>query len=124
LLQHLDVPPGELVFHAGDTERVIMCVTAGQVTLCTAPSGQGGLRLAAIGPGMVFGEMAFLNGIPRTAFAQAGPEGAQLVALDWHNFHAWAGNHREAALHFMSQLARIGIRRLGSTTMELRTAME
>lgn len=41
---------------------VVLLRTSGEVTLSTAESLGQGLRLASIGPGVVFGEMVFLNG--------------------------------------------------------------
>lgn len=115
--------PDQTIIRAGDVDRRLMLVQQGSVALSTSADPQGGLRLAVIGPGMVLGEMAFLNGIPRTAFAHAGPEGAELGAVGWDTFQRWTAAHPEAALGFMTALARMGIRRLGSTSQELRIAM-
>jgi len=115
---------GELLFRSGESGRSLMLVQQGLVVLSTTAVVDQGLRLAVIGPGMVFGEMAFLSGSPRTAFAVAGQDGALVYALDWSDYHAWAQQEPEAALIFMGQLARMEIRRLGSTTQELRAAME
>ena len=82
------------------------------------------IALAVIGPGMVLGEMAFLNGIARTAYAHAGPDGALVGAIGWDTFQGWTDAYPEAALAFMTALARMGIRRLGSTSQELRIAMQ
>ena len=115
---------GERIFAAGSTERSLLLVQDGLVTLSTSDRPQDGLRLAAIGPGMVFGEMGFLSGMPRTASAFAGPQGATTSALEWSDFLAWTEQEPEAALAFMAQLARMEIRRLGKTTQELRAAMK
>jgi sulfate permease, SulP family len=116
--------PGERIFAAGSTDRSLLLVQDGLVTLSTSDRPEQGLRLAAIGPGMVFGEMGFLSGIPRTASAFAGPQGATTSALEWDDFLGWTQDEPEAALAFMAQLARMEIKRLGKTTMELRAAME
>ncbi len=117
-------PPGERIFGAGAEQRSLLLVQDGLVTLSTSDRPDGGLRLAAIGPGMVFGEMGFLSGMPRTASAFAGPQGATTSTLEWSDFLAWTEHEPEAALAFMAQLARMEIRRLGKTTQELRAAME
>ncbi len=114
---------GQLIIRAGDVDRRLMLVQEGSVALSTAADGEAALRLAVIGPGMVLGEMAFLNGIARTAYAQAGPDGALVGAIGWDTFQGWTDAHPEAALSFMTALARMGIRRLGSTSQELRIAM-
>lgn len=119
-------PAGSLIIRSGDLDRRLMLVQEGEVTLSTAESAGKGLRLASIGPGVVFGEMAFLNGIPRTAYAHAGAgaETALVCTLEWEAFKAWSNAYPEAALGFMKELARMGIRRLGATSQELRAAME
>jgi SulP family sulfate permease len=115
---------GALIIRSGDQDRRLMLVQQGEVTLSTAESPGQGLRLASIGPGVVFGEMAFLNGIPRTAYAHASSATAVVCTLEWDVFKKWSGVHPEAALDFMKELARLGIRRLGTTSQELRAAME
>ena len=117
-------PPDALIICSGDQDRRLMLVQEGLVTLSTAESAGQGLRLASIGPGVVFGEMAFLNGIARTAYAHAGAGSALVSTLEWEVFNAWSGAYPEAALGFMKELARMGIRRLGATSQELRAAME
>ncbi|WP_296160840.1 hypothetical protein [Rhodoferax sp.] len=47
-----------------------------------------------------------------------------MSTLQWEIFNAWSGAYPEAALGFMKELARMGIRRLGATSQELRAAME
>lgn len=117
-------PAGTLIIRSGDQDRRLMLVQQGEVTLSTAELPGQGLRLASIGPGVVFGEMAFLNGIPRTAYAHASAEITVVCTLEWEAFQTWSGVYPEAALGFMKELARMGIRRLGATSQELRAAME
>ena len=117
-------PAGALIIRSGDQDRRLMLVQEGLVTLSTAELAGSGMRLSSIGPGVVFGEMAFLNGIPRTAYAHAGAESALVCTLEWEKFMAWSLAYPEAALGFMKELARMGIRRLGAISLELRAAME
>ncbi|MDI1246988.1 MAG: cyclic nucleotide-binding domain-containing protein [Rhodoferax sp.] len=117
-------PADALIIRSGDLDRRLMLVQEGLVTLSTAELAGQGLRLASIGPGVVFGEMAFLNGIVRTAYAHAGTGSALVSTLEWETFDAWSNAHPEAALGFMTKLARLGIRRLGAISQELRAAME
>lgn len=112
-----------MIIQSGDDDRRLMLVQQGSVTLSTAATPDAGLRLACIGPGVVFGEMAFLNGMARTAYAHAGAQGAVVCTLAWQEFQAWSHAHPEAALEVMKQIARMGIRRLGEVSQELRSAM-
>ena len=67
--------PWEAIIRQGETDRSLLLVPAGDVTLSTGDNAHTGMRLSVIGAGAVFGEMAFLNGIPRTAYAYAGEIG-------------------------------------------------
>ena len=71
LLLPLAVPAQGVVFNAGDSDRDLLVVVSGHITLSTHWPPERGLRLATVGPGMVFGEMAFLNGALRSASAGA-----------------------------------------------------
>jgi sulfate permease, SulP family len=123
-LQPQSVALGGQVFAAGDHARDLLIVQSGHVTLCTHWPPEGGLRLATVGRGMAFGEMAFLNGQPRTACAGAEHEATELMRLGREAFDAWAAAHPADALVFMSNLAQIGTRRLGATTRQLRAVLE
>src|SRR3990167_738870 len=124
LLVRQTVPSHGVVFHAGDTDQDLLIVLSGHITLVTQWPPEQGLRLATVGPGMVFGEMAFLNGSPRSASAGAERGAARLVRLSRAHFDAWAGQHPGAALHLMNNLAQMGARRLAVTTRQLRAVLE
>lgn len=63
---------GETVFHAGDPGDALFIVAAGQVKI-VLPSDEGSepAILTTIGPGGFFGELAMLDGAPRSATAVA-----------------------------------------------------
>ena len=110
--------------HVGDTDRDLLIVQSGHITLVTHWPAASGLRLATVGPGMAFGEMAFLSGAPRTACAGTEHGKARLVRLARADFDAWAQQHPQAALTVMNNLAQIGTRRLAATTRQLRAVLE
>lgn len=116
--------PWEAIIRQGEVERALLLVPAGDVTLSTGDTPNTGMRLSVIGAGAVFGEMAFLNGIPRTAYAYAGEQGATIGRLDWDAFQAWSAEHPVSALAFVTALARMGINRLSATSQELRAALD
>lgn len=120
----LAVPARGVVFNVGGTDHDLLVVQSGHITLVTQWPPDKGLRLATVGPGMAFGEMAFLNGAARTASAGAEHGAAQLVRLSRSDFDAWALQHPEAALTVMNNLAQIGARRLAATTRQLRAVLE
>lgn len=119
-----DVPAQGVVFNAGDTDRDLLVVQSGHITLVTQWPPDTGLRLATVGRGMAFGEMAFLSGAARTASAGAERGPARLLRLSRAQFDGWAREHPEAALTLMNNLAQIGARRLGATTRQLRAVLE
>jgi SulP family sulfate permease len=121
LLARQDIPAGSVVFEAGHTGRELYFVAQGHITLATAP--EGGIRLATVDAGQAFGEMAFLNGIPRTAYAVTTETPARLLSLRESDFAQWAREHPDAALGFMSRLAQMSNRRHGLTSRQLRAAL-
>ncbi|MDZ7865606.1 SulP family inorganic anion transporter [Acidovorax sp.] len=124
VLEALPLAAHGVVFNAGDTDRDLLVVQSGHITLATQWPPERGLRLATVGPGMAFGEMAFLNGAARTASAGAELGPAQLARLSRAHFDAWAQRYPEAALTVMNNIAQIGARRLAVTTRQLRAVLE
>ena len=124
VFERAHLPKGEYVFLAGETQRDLHVVQAGHVTMGTAWPLSSGLRLATVGQGMPFGEMAFLNGEPRTACAGAERGPVELAKLSREAFDRWAAEHPKDALVFLSNLAMVGTRRLGATTRQLRMVLE
>ncbi len=62
---------GEVIFHLGDPGDALFVVVAGDVKI-SLPSETGDEAiLATLGPGAVFGELALLDGAPRSATATA-----------------------------------------------------
>lgn len=114
----------EKVFGAGETDRDLVIVQSGHITLSTHWPPEQGLRLATVGQGMVFGEMAFLNGLPRSACAGAEREESGLMRLARADFDAWAAEHPNDALVLLGNLATMGTRRLAATTRQLRAVLE
>ncbi|MGP1683062.1 MAG: cyclic nucleotide-binding domain-containing protein [Giesbergeria sp.] len=126
LLLPYTVPPQGVVFSAGDRDRDrdLLVVDAGPITLCTQWPPERGLRLATVGPGMVFGEIAFLNGAERSACAGAERSAARLMRLPRERFDGWARQYPEAGLILMENLAQMGARRLTVATRQRRSVLE
>lgn len=73
--------PGEILFHQGDPGPAMFYVLEGSIELFVATK-----KLRVMQPGEHFGEMAMLLEAPRTATAQAGPEGTRLAVIERSNF--------------------------------------
>src|SRR5208282_4689329 len=72
--RHLD--GGEILFHAGDAGDALYIVARGKVDVLSAGEHRNGghvtgAKLAELGEGQAFGEMALLSGEPRTATIQS-----------------------------------------------------
>jgi len=63
--------PGEMLFLKGDPGDALYAVRRGQIRIATSSSAGRRLTLNLLGPGDVFGEVALLDGRPRTADAVA-----------------------------------------------------
>ncbi len=62
---------GEIIFHRDDPGQVLFVIAQGKVRIyVTSPDGQE-VTLAVFGPGDYFGELALLDGHPRSASAIA-----------------------------------------------------
>ncbi len=124
LMSRHALAPHEQVFAAGATDSDLLVVQEGRITLATAWPPDTGLRLAAVGQGMAFGEMAFLNGLARSACAGAEEQPVTLLRLPRAAFDQWARSHPADALTLMGNLAQVGARRLAATTRQLRAVLE
>lgn len=71
LARRRQVRPGEIIFQKGDAGDALFAVRKGLVRILTGTSEGRRLTLNLHGPGDVFGEIALLDGRPRTADAVA-----------------------------------------------------
>ena len=124
LLRLSEVTAGQVVFAAGDSDRDLLIVQSGYVTLLTDWPASDGMRLATVGPGMAFGEMGFLSGAPRSACAGVEQGHARLARLARADFDDWTRAYPDQALTVLLNLAQIGTRRLAATTRQLRAVLE
>jgi glutaminase len=67
IVQTLQFEEGQTVIHAGDPAHLFFVVASGSVSIWLPLPGGRRRRLASIGPGLTFGEMALLDGGPRSA---------------------------------------------------------
>lgn len=96
---------GEVIFHRGDPGEVMYVIRAGKVKIAlTSPDGQE-VSLALLGPGEYFGELALLDGQPRSADAEA-LEAAETYWLRRSDFISAVMHHPAIAIQVMTVLAR------------------
>ena len=81
LLHERNYLEGEVIFDEGEEGQAIYIVAAGDVLICRQGQGEAG-RMAQLGPGTFFGELALLDNSPRSAQARAATACQLIVFLD------------------------------------------
>ncbi len=77
--------PDQHIFHEGEPGDVMYVVHAGSVDI-RKQGPRDTVQLATLSKGDLFGEMALIDRSPRSASANAGPQGAKLLAIDSAHF--------------------------------------
>ncbi len=97
--------PGEVIFHRDDPGQVLYVLRSGKVKIyITSQDGQE-VALAVFAPGDYFGELALLDGQPRSASAVA-IEQADTLALQRADFIKAVMRHPRIAVQVMGVLSR------------------
>jgi len=104
LLHEREYLQGEIIFDAGEEGQALYVVLRGRILICRQGEPETG-RIAEIPPGALFGELALLDGIPRTAQARA-LEHSVVVALSRADFNGLIDTHAGIASKIALQLAR------------------
>lgn len=73
--------PGAVIFHEGEPADEMYVVLSGTVLISKFIPGAGDEALAFLGRGDYFGEMALIDGQPRSAGARAHDDGATVLAI-------------------------------------------
>ncbi len=122
LLQREALENGALIFREGDAGDKLFVITKGEVSIKLKLPGTARLqRLATFGPGMVFGEMALIEGKPRSAEAHV-MQDAIVYSLSAANFEMLRKQHPPVAFAIMGSLTRQLAARLRTTSEQLRNS--
>lgn len=95
---------GEVIFDEGEEGQALYLVIEGRVIICRQAKSHSN-RIAEIGPGVVFGELALLDDMPRSAQAIAA-EDCVLASLARSDFESLLDTHAVIASKIALQLAR------------------
>ncbi|MEP7180596.1 MAG: cyclic nucleotide-binding domain-containing protein [Betaproteobacteria bacterium] len=95
---------GEVVFDAGEEGEALYIVFGGKVLICRQGEPESG-RIAEVAEGSMFGELALLDGSPRSAQARA-DEDCLLAVLARSDFAGLVETHAVIASKIALQLAR------------------
>jgi CRP-like cAMP-binding protein len=104
LLHEREYLAGEIVFDEGEEGQALYVVLKGHVLICRQADPVNG-RIAEIPPGALFGELALLDGVPRSAQARA-LDNCTIAALARADFNGLLETNAATASKIALQLAR------------------
>ncbi|MFT3769833.1 MAG: Crp/Fnr family transcriptional regulator [Minicystis sp.] len=96
--------PGDVLFREGESGDVMFVIQSGAVRISKAVAGDDKV-LAVLGPGEFLGEMAILNGKPRTATATV-TEATRCLVIDAKTLESMVARNAEIALRLIKKLAK------------------
>jgi SulP family sulfate permease len=114
---------GEMLFRQGEPGASLFVIIRGAVSIHLPHSGDYNKRLVAFGPGAVVGEMALINGAPRSADALA-DEDTELLELAYSRLQYLEQHQPTIAVAMLRSLAGILSDRLRNTTGQLRELLK
>jgi CRP-like cAMP-binding protein len=97
--------PGDFAVHEGEVDRSFFIIWHGSFEVLV-PSDEGPQRVRLLEPGDLFGEVAFFDGLPRSADVVALEE-AEALVLTQTAFQRLRLTHPRLALRFVLDLGRI-----------------
>jgi len=103
LLENLDSKAGAVLFSAGDQGDAMYLIEQGKVRICVRAKDGTDVTLTELHRGDFFGEMALLDGKPRSADARVA-EDARLAVLSREHFLSFMHNNPNVALEMLTAL--------------------
>jgi CRP-like cAMP-binding protein len=108
---------GEVIFLEGDEGTALCLIAEGRIRIQLTGADGREVVITVYGPGEIFGEMALLDGEPRSADAIA-QEPSRVFWLQRDDFQAFLEDHPRAAMKMLAALSR----RLRHTTRVVQDA--
>jgi CRP-like cAMP-binding protein len=96
---------GEMIFLRGDLGRDLFLIESGSVKICLTTEDGKEMTLALLSPGEFFGELALLDGEPRSSDAVA-MEPSTFLLLEQSDFLQFVDEHPRVAHRVMGVLSR------------------
>lgn len=118
-----DVAPGTVLFNEGDTSDFMGLIVEGAVELFKENTQDRPVKIASENAGKLLGEMALIDGEPRSATARFTKSG-QVLILTKESFQRLLHEHPRAAANFLFRLSRLLSRRLRRTTGQLASHLQ
>ncbi|HEV3099980.1 MAG TPA: DUF1003 domain-containing protein [Candidatus Udaeobacter sp.] len=104
LIETLDCPERQVLFRAGDVGDAMYLIERGKVRISVRATDGHDVTLTELGGGDFFGEMALLDGQPRSASATVA-ENARLAVLSREHFLSFMRSNPNVALEMLTALA-------------------
>jgi CRP/FNR family transcriptional regulator, cyclic AMP receptor protein len=104
LLETVECPPQHVLFRGGDAGDSMYLIEQGKICISMKAADGHELTIAELGVGDFFGEMAMLDGKPRSARATA-LEPARLAILSRKHFLSFVQGNSQVATEMLSALA-------------------
>ena len=101
--KHTTLKRGATIFSKGDPGNSLIAVISGTVKISVSSAGGRSAILNLIGPGETFGEVAVLDGQPRTADATANTN-CEIFVIDRREFLPFVRSHPALAMKFIELL--------------------
>jgi CRP-like cAMP-binding protein len=105
-------PPNAMIFAEGESGDTLHIVVDGAVRISRMVPGMGEECLAILGRGEVFGEMALIDGQPRSADARAHRHGCTVFSISRSLLEEVLSMDPDAAVQFLGLLCRLLCRRI------------
>lgn len=103
LLESVDLKAGSVLFRAGDEGNAMYLIEHGTIRICVRAKDGHEVTLTELHRGDFFGEMALLDGKPRSADARVA-EDARLAVLSREHFLSFVGNNPNVALEMLTTI--------------------
>ena len=103
LLESIDCKAGAVLFRTGDEGDAMYLIEQGKVRICVRAKDGHEVTLTELHRGDFFGEMALLDGKPRSADAQVS-EDARLAVLSREHFLSFVSSNPNVALEMLTAL--------------------
>lgn len=118
-LRMRQIAPGAVLFSQGDAADSCFFVLGGEILVDLDVAGRGAERVAVLERGDLFGEVALLDGRPRSASCTAGSSGAEVAALARADFDALFNAGDALAQRLMDIVLDRLVRRVRGATEQL-----
>ena len=100
---NLNIQTGEFIFREGETANYAYVLVEGEVEIVKS-TGDGYLTLTSIDKGAIFGEMALIDGQPRSAGARVSKD-AVVTEVNAQTFLQYIQKNPTAAFNIMKRLS-------------------